>query len=487
MRARRARGGSVALVPRRIRATLALALERARLALGAGRARRRLVPRLQQQRRAALQQLGQRGGDLARGHVVLAGVAVHQLAVVLQPAAFQHAGDLLEEARHATVVHRRHRRQPHLLDRLPGGALDRAQHALLARGDEQDRLAAASGTAGAADPVHVALGVVRDVVVEHVADALHVQAARGHVGGHQHVELAVLELLDGALALLLLDVAVDRAGGHAARLQLLGQLLGGRLGPGEHDHRVERLGFQDAGQRIELVHAGDEPVALPDVGRGGGLGRDGDFGRILEVGLGDAPDRRRHGRREQRDLAVRRGFLQHRLDVVDEAHPQHFVGFVQDQALQFGQVQGAAVEVVDHPARGADHDLHAAAQGLQLRAVALAAVDRQHVEARDPGRVALERLGDLDGQLARGRQHQRLRPGAGHVQLGQHRQRERGGLAGTGLGGAEHVAPGEQRRDGRGLDRRGRFVADVGQRGQQRLGQAEVAETRRGGGFLVGG
>jgi hypothetical protein len=43
-----------------------------------------------------------------------------------------------------------------------------------------------------------------------VADALDVEAARGDVGGDEDVELAVLELVDGALALRLRDVAVDR-------------------------------------------------------------------------------------------------------------------------------------------------------------------------------------------------------------------------------------------------------------------------------------
>ena len=44
----------------------------------------------------------------------------------------------------------------------------------------------------------------------------------------------------------------------------------------------------------------------------------------------------------------------------------------------------------------------------------------------------------------------------------------------------DDVAAGEQRGDGRGLDRRGRLVADVGQRTQHGLGQSEV---REGGGL----
>ncbi len=281
--------------------------------------------------------------------------------------------------------------------------------------------------------------------------------------------LAFLELADGALALGLLHVAVDGGRGQAARLQLAGQFLGAGLGAREDDHRIEGFHLQDAGQRVQLVHARHPPVALADVGRGGGLGGDGHFHRLAQVGLRDAADLRRHGRREQRDLAAFRQLLEHGLDVVDEAHAQHFVGFVQYQRLQLGQVQGAAVEVVDDAAGGADHDVHATAQRRQLLAVRLAAVHRQHAEAGHRGRIGLERLGDLDGQLAGRRQHQHLRLGRGKVDVGQHRQREGAGLAGTGLRLAEHVAAFQHRRDGGGLDGRRGLVTDVGDRFHHRL------------------
>ena len=51
----------------------------------------------------------------------------------------------------------------------------------------------------------------------------------------------------------------------------------------------------------------------------------------------------------------------------------------------------------------ADDDVRAALQALELRGVALAAVDRQHVEAGQLRGVLLERLGHLDRELARGR------------------------------------------------------------------------------------
>ena len=64
--------------------------------------------------------------------------------------------------------------------------------------------------------------------------------------------------------------------------------------------------------------------------------------------------------------------------------------------------------MVDDPAGRADDDLRAAPQPGQLHAVGRAAVDRQHVQPRQVRGVAAERLGDLQRQLAGGRQHQRL-------------------------------------------------------------------------------
>ena len=53
-------------------------------------------------------------------------------------------------------------------------------------------------------------------------------------------------------------------------------------------------------------------------------------------------------------------------------------------------------------------------------------------------------------------------------------QREGRGLAGAGLGNAQHVTALQQQRDGAGLDRRGMGIVGRMQGTQQRLGQAEI-------------
>ena len=142
------------------------------------------------------------------------------------------------------------------------------------------------------------------------------------------------------------------------------------------------------------------------------------------------------------------------------------------------QLDVAALDQVEQPARRGDQDVDAAVQGLDLPAEAQAA--DHHAELQpEAAAVGVEAAADLDGELARRRQHQRprvlgLRTLAESGEVLQDGQREGGGLAGAGLGDAQHVAALQQRRDGARLDRRGHGVTGGIEGTQQRLGEAEI-------------
>ncbi len=198
---------------------------------------------------------------------------------------------------------------------------------------------------------------------------------------------------------------------------------------------------------------------------------------IVQVLLGDLADLRRHGGGEQGHLLVRRGAGEDRLDVLGEPHLQHLVGLVEHEETQLAEVEGALLEVVHDPAGGTDDHLDAAAQGAQLDAVGLAAVDRQYVQAGQVGAVAGEGLADLDRELTGRAQHERFRRLLGVVEPGEDGQREGCGLAGAGLRPADDVAALEERRDGRCLDRGRQFVAEIPDRFQHTVVESEFAET----------
>ncbi len=118
---------------------------------------------------------------------MVGGVAAHEAAEKIHLVVLQGLGNGVGELGHAGDVDLVHGGQVHLLDLGASHLLNGAEHAALARGDKQDCLTSSTRAAGAADAVDVALRVVRDVVVEHVGNALHIQTACGDVGGDEDV------------------------------------------------------------------------------------------------------------------------------------------------------------------------------------------------------------------------------------------------------------------------------------------------------------
>ena len=128
------------------------------------------------------------------------------------------------------------------------------------------------------------------------------------------------------------------------------------------------------------------------------------------------------------------------LDVLEEAEVEHLVGLVEDDEATRVEDQRRALGEVHHPADRADDDVPAGAQLRLLRADRRAAEDGDDIDALAPA-VRPQRLGDLDAQLARRREDERLDLRDVGVDVLQDRQSERGRLARAGLRLTDDVAP----------------------------------------------
>ncbi len=219
--------------------------------------------------------------------------------------------------------------------------------------------------------------------------------------------------------------------------------------------------------------------------------------------------------RQRTDLAVERGREQHRLarvrrgvddrfDVFDEAHVEHAVGFVEHEHLQFGQVDAAALEVIEQAARRGNQDFRVLREQHQLLAVRDAAEDADRAQALQV--LAVRRGGrrDLHREFAGRRQHEQarardgLRAARAAVALVRFTRRARllrlrllelretfdrgqhecGGLARTGRARHQQVAAGDAGRNRALLDRRRLHVAGGLQRGDDLRRQPERREAR---------
>jgi hypothetical protein len=144
----------------------------------------------------------------------------------------------------------------------------------------------------------------------------------------------------------------------------------------------------------------------------------------------------------------------------------------------------AAVDQVDEAARRRDQQVHAALQ--RHRTAARRRSPPATSFCRTPATWARgsSASADLDRQLARGHQDQRLGtlrgPRLARGEPGQRRQPERERLAGAGAAPAEHVTAGQRVRDGGRLDRERMPYAACPQSGDHRLGEAQIGEEDTG-------
>ena len=103
-----------------------------------------------------------------------------------------------------------------------------------------------SRAASAAHAVDEVLRDIRQVVVDHVSDILHVNAARSQVGGHHHAVASLLEPCERRVALRLRTVAMNHGGGEAFAAQVWRKFLGSALGARENQAAAGFLAQQAA-------------------------------------------------------------------------------------------------------------------------------------------------------------------------------------------------------------------------------------------------
>ena len=356
--------------------------------------------------------------------------------------------------------------------------LDRAQERAFLAGTERHRDSGGAGAGRPADSVHISFRHVRQVVVDDMADARDVDAARGDVSGDENARPARPERIKSAFALALRAVAVNGVSFRAGGVQRFHHLVGAVLGPGEHETAREFFGADDVEQRFGLGAFLDEDDALVDLQRlsGGDL----DAHRIAQQTGGQLGDRRRHGRRQENILAFRRQRCGDGADRMNESEIEHLVDFVKDEDFNLIEADGVLFHEVRKTTRGRHKNVDAVADHGFLLAHGGAADDEAAAQFHELA-VGAETLKHLRGEFARRRQHQHAAVAAAlfalrFSQMVQDRQRERRRFAGPGLGDAEKVMPLHQGRNGAGLDRRRRCMTLIGERLHDRLCEAEIVK-----------
>ena len=214
-----------------------------------------------------------------------------------------------------------------------------------------------------------------------MADGGHVDAAGGHVGGHQNLHLAVAQGHQATVAQALAQGSVQGHGREAVLLQVGGQAIALDLGAGKHNGLVDVRVTQPVVQQLALVvgvvgpeqHLANVAVALLrriDLHALGFTHHAG--GQLLNA--------RREGGAEHHGLATVDGELVDLGQVIGEAQVEHAVGFVDHQELHLVELDLLRSLQIQQAARRGHHQVGV----LQTRNLNLVRHAAHHVGNAQP-------------------------------------------------------------------------------------------------------
>ena len=349
-----------------------------------------------------------------------------------------------------------------------GKALDALQDLHFFRRAKRQRDSLGPRAGGATDAMHIALAIVGQIVVDHVRNSLHIDAAGNDVGGDQNLDPPAIELRQRPLARALRLVGVNGVGADALVGQLLHHPVGPALGARKDQRPPHVVALEYTGQQIALTRLLDEEHPLLDPLRYRRRRRHLRPHRLVQHIGGQRSDLLGQRRRKEQGLPFFGQGPNDAAHVVDKAHIEHAVGLVEDQDFDLVELDVALAHQIEQAARGRDQDIGFFAQRTNLRAGRHPAQNHRPLE-RQIAAVGAKTLLDLQRQLARRRQHQgaNLPPALALAEQLQNRQRERRGLARPRLCGGQEILALQHHRDSLLLNGRRLLVARLIQRAQQ--------------------
>jgi len=343
----------------------------------------------------------------------------------------------------------------HLVDLGVVELLNLSEHFGVLGGDKVDSNTLSAESTTSTDSVDVVLLGSGEIVVDDKGDLLDVDTSRKQVGGNENSGRSGSELLHDDLSLTLVHVTVHGGDGELSLVELLGEPVD--LSPG----RAEDDGLGDGDSLVQVTQGVELPVLLlngdeelPDTLKGELVSLDEDSDGVPHELLGDLENVLWHGGGEQHDLGLGREELEDVVDGILESGGEHLIGLVKTEHLDGVGLEGTSVDHVEHSAWGTDHDVgsllelgHVLSDGGSTDTSV--AVDIEVVSESD------DDLLNLLGELSSWGEDQSLGLLDRGVNSLQNRDREGGGLSGTGLSLGDTVTSSDDGHDSSLLDGRG--------------------------------
>ena len=248
-----------------------------------------------------------------------------------------------------------------------GETLDFHHEAFFVQAHQADRFAACACAARSADAVHVVFRHIGNFVIHDMGQVFNVNAAGCDIGGDQDPNVAALESSQGLSASSLALVAMQCHRLDAVFGQVVGHIVRAKLGASEHQNLTPVVQIDDVHQHFFLLATTHWVNDLRDSLHSGVARRDLNALWVLQKRGSQVANFIAEGGRKQQALFFFWHQGQDFFHIMNEAHVEHAVGFVQDQNFNAGQIEQALALQVEQTAWGGYQDIDAAFHAIDLR------------------------------------------------------------------------------------------------------------------------
>jgi hypothetical protein len=314
-----------------------------------------------------------------------------------------------------------------------------------------------------------------------MADAFDVDAATDDVGGDQNGNLAAAKSAHYSIARGLGKITMNGRNTLDHPAQTVRKPVGPPLGAGEDDALPWSVTLEQKKQQVEFPVGIDGNIELLDrVDRWLILGKI-DLERLEHVTLREFSHIGVDRGRQQKRLARRGQLAKDPFDIRAEANVEHPIGLIEYDVHDIAEIQRSSLDMVEHTARRADHNVDTARQGADLTLDGLTAECPANDDVAAESQP-LQLARNLLSQLAGGRQDDRLRPSSPGFEHLNDRNSKGSRFAGAGFGLSDDIESIERLGNECSLNGAGCNVADLLQGAEHRRAQPHGLEPH--GGFL---
>ena len=194
------------------------------------------------------------------------------------------------------------------------------------------------------------------------------------------------------------------------------------------------------------------------------------FGKVFDLGL--------KGRRKQKRLTAHRNAPNDGVDVVDEPHVEHAVRLVEDEEARAPHRHPSLPEEIEQASRGG-HEQVATLRQLGLLSAARSSPVGEHRAKTDVFAEPFGLASDLNRQLARRTDHDRMGSIPSRLERLQDGEQISECLSGSGLRNPHEIVPGQDQGNRLELDGCGARIAGFVQRALELRAKAELPERIR--------